>query len=283
MRAQLFVQGIGPERVLDKLARAHVPVLAARRAQKNAVVLTVAAKDCKKVFAILRGSCYNIKKVRPLGLMRLKGARRFFSLAAGAVLALFCVLALERRVLTIEVEGSGAYYEGEVRAILQEGGITPLSPAPEQTALLTSRILSLPRVSFASLHFEGGVLTVLIEVSDEEEIFSPAPLISPKAGVLEELVVLRGTPCAEIGQQVEAGQTLISERVLIGEREESVLVVGYAVLLCPVDGVFEGSEEAAFEAARLAFGEDAELFSEKSEEGWRIYGQARTEVSSHMQ
>ena len=170
-----------------------------------------------------------------------------------------------------------------MRTILREGGIAPLSPAPKQTALLTSRILSLPRVSFASLHFEGGVLTVLIEVSDEEEIFSPAPLISPKAGVLEELVVLRGTPCAEIGQQVEAGQTLISERVLIGEREESVLVVGYAVLLCPVEGVFEGSEEAAFEAARLAFGEDAELFSERTEEGWRIYGQARTEVSSHMQ
>ena len=273
MKAQLVIQGIGPERVLDKLARAHVPVLAARRTQKNAVVLTVAAKDCKKVFAILRGSCYNIKKVRPLGLMRLKGARRLFSLAAGAVLAIACVLALERRVLSIEVQGSGAYYEGEVRAILQEGGIT----------LLTSRILSLPRVSFASLRFEGGVLTVLVEVSDEEDVFSPAPLKSPKAGVLEELVVLRGTPCAEAGQQVEAGQTLISERVTYGEREEKVLVVGYAVLLCPVEGVFQGSEEAALEAARLAFGEDAELFSEKTEEGWRIYGQARTEISSHMQ
>ena len=215
--------------------------------------------------------------------MRLKGARRLFSLAAGAVLAIACVLALERRVLSIEVQGSGAYYEGEVRAILQEGGITPLSPAPTQTALLTSRILSLPRVSFASLRFEGGVLTVLVEVSDEEDVFSPVPLKSPKAGVLEELVVLRGTPCAEAGQQVEAGQTLISERVTYGEREEKVLVVGYAVLLCPVEGVFQGSKEAALEAARLAFGEDAELFSEKTEEGWRIYGQARTEISSHMQ
>ena len=198
-------------------------------------------------------------------------------------MAIACVLALERRVLSIEVQGSGAYYEGEVRAILKEGGITPLSPAPTQTALLTSRILSLPRVSFASLRFEGGVLTILVEVSDEEDVFSPAPLKSPKAGVLEELVVLRGTPCAEVGQQVEAGQTLISECVTYGEREEKVLVVGYAVLLCPVEGVFQGSEEAALEAARLAFGEDAELFSEKLEEGWRIYGQARTEISSHMQ
>ena len=47
--------------------------------------------------------------------------------------------------------------------------------------------------------------------------------------------------------------------------------------------MFQGSEEAALEAARLAFGEDSELFSEKTEEGWRIYGQARTEISSHMQ
>ena len=62
-----------------------------------------------------------------------------------------------------------------------------------------------------------------------------------------------------------------------------MLVVGYAVLLCPVEGVFRGSEEAAFEAARLAFGGDAELFSEKTEEGWRIYGTARMEISSHMQ
>ena len=39
----------------------------------------------------------------------------------------------------------------------------------------------------------------------------------------------------------------------------------------------------AFEAARLAFGEEAELFSERTEEGWRIYGSARLTVSSHMQ
>ena len=284
MRAELLIEGLGVERVLDKLARAHIPVLAARRTQKNALHLTVAAKESKKVFAILRGSCYNVKKVRPVGGARLvKACLRFPGLLLGGALTLAAVLALETRVLKIEVEGSGAYYEEEVRAILQEGGVTPLSPAPERTALLSSRILSLPRVSFASLRFEGGVLRVLVEVSDEEEIFSPAPLKSPEAGILEELVVLRGTPCAEVGQQVEAGQTLISECVLIGEREEKVLVVGCAVLLCPVEGVFQGSKEAAFEAARLAFGEEAELFSERTEEGWRIYGSARLTVSSHMQ
>lgn len=272
------------ERVLGKLAREHIPVLAARRVQKNALAVTVAAKDSKKVFAILRGSCYNVKKVRPLGAARVREAvRRSCGLVCGGALALGLVCALETRVLKVEITGSGAYYESEVLALLAEDGIGPLAPVPEKTELLTSRILELPRVSFASLRFEGGVLTVCVEVSDGETAWDRAPMKAPRAGILEELVVLRGTPCAAVGQEVEAGQTLISERVLYGEREERVIVMGYAVLRCPVEGVFAGSKEGAFDAARLAFGEDAELFSEKTEEGWRIYGTARLTIASHIQ
>lgn len=284
MRNELLVEGLGTERVLGKLAREHIPVLAARRVQKNALAVTVAAKDSKKVFAILRGSCYNVKKVRPLGAARVREAvRRSLGLVCGGALALGLVCALETRVLKVEITGSGAYYESEVLALLAEDGIGPLAPAPEKTELLTSRILELPRVSFASLRFEGGVLTVCVEVSDGETAWDRAPMKAPRAGILEELVVLRGTPCAAVGQEVEAGQTLISERVLYGEREERVIVMGYAVIRCPVEGVFAGSEEGAFDAARLAFGEDAELFSEKTEEGWRIYGTARLTIASHIQ
>lgn len=284
MRNELLIEGLGTERVLGKLAREHIPVLAARRVQKNALAVTVAAKDSKKVFAILRGSCYNVKKMRPLGAARVREAvRRSLGLVCGGALALGLVCALETRVLKVEITGSGAYYESEVLALLAEDGIGPLAPAPEKTALVASRILSLPRVSFASLRFEGGVLTVCVEVSDGETVWDRAPMKAPRAGILEELVVLRGTPCAAVGQEVEAGQTLISERVLYGEREERVIVMGYAVIRCPVEGVFAGSEEGAFEAARLAFGEDAELFSEKTEEGWRIYGTARLTIASHIQ
>ena len=284
MRNELLIEGLGTERVLGKLAREHIPVLAARRVQKNALAVTVAAKDSKKVFAILRGSCYNVKKVRPLGAARVREAvRRSLGLVCGGALALGLVCALETRVLKVEITGSGAYYESEVLALLAEDGIGPLAPAPEKTELLTSRILELPRVSFASLRFEGGVLTVCVEVSDGETVWDRAPMKAPRAGILEELVVLRGTPCAAVGQEVEAGQTLISERVLYGEREERVIVMGYAVIRCPVEGVFAGSEEGAFEAARLAFGEDAELCSEKAEEGWRIYGTARLTIASHIQ
>ena len=59
--------------------------------------------------------------------------------------------------------------------------------------------------------------------------------------------------------------------------------MGYAVLLCPVEGIFEGTEEGAMQAAYLEYGEDAELRAEPVEGGWRIYGQARVIISSHMQ
>ena len=284
MREQLLIEGLGVERVPDKLKRGQVTVLAARRTQKNRLIVTVDRKDSKKVFAILRGSCYNVKKLRPLGLARLvEGCRRAAGLVLGGLLFCALVLFFESRVLRVEVTGSGAYYEGDVLTILEEGGVVPLSPAPERTELLTSRILSLPRVSFASLSFEGGTLTVQVEVSDEETVFSPAPLKATQRGTLLELVVLRGTPLAEVGQEVEKGQTLISERVSYGEREETVLVVGYAVLLCPVEGIFEGTEEGAMQAAYLEYGEDAELRAEPVEGGWRIFGQARVIISSHMQ
>ena len=284
MREALYIEGIGVERVPDKLKRGRVTVLAARRTQKNALVVTVLKKDSKKVFAILRGSCYNVKKVRPLGLWRLiRACRARTGLIFGAVLFLALVLFFESRILRIEVSGSGAWYEGEVLAILEEGGVSPLSPAPEKTALLTSRILSLPRVSFASLTFEGGTLTVQVEVSDEEAVFTPTPFRAERAGTLKELVVLRGTPAAEVGQEVKAGDLLISERVFYGEREEKVLVVGYAVLLCPVEAFFAGTREGALEAAHLTFGADADLSAEPVEGGWRIFGQARFTFSSHMQ
>ena len=96
MRNELLVEGLGTERVLGKLAREHIPVLAARRVQKNALAVTVAAKDSKKVFAILEGPCYNITKVRPSLFRRLLGGvKKYAGLLAGAALFLAAVRTLE--------------------------------------------------------------------------------------------------------------------------------------------------------------------------------------------
>ena len=65
MRAiELEIEGLSAHRAVERLRREHIAVLSARRTQKNAVAVCVDANDRKKVFAILRDTCYNIKKVR---------------------------------------------------------------------------------------------------------------------------------------------------------------------------------------------------------------------------
>ena len=148
-RAEFEVEGLGVERVVDKLRAAGISVLSAVKTQKNGVRIAVEGKHRKKVFAILRCSCYNVTKVRARGSERLVAAGvKTAGLFAGAAVALFAVLAFQSRVLRIEVVGSGAYYEAEVREILSRGGVEIFSPAPKDENALAAEILSLPRVSF---------------------------------------------------------------------------------------------------------------------------------------
>lgn len=57
---EIFIEGIGAARAVEKIVQGGVPVLAAR-VQKKGVTVRVDGKHREKVFAILRGSCYNGK------------------------------------------------------------------------------------------------------------------------------------------------------------------------------------------------------------------------------
>ena len=81
------IESLSAHRVVDKLARAGIEVLGAEKIQKNAVTVWVNGKDRKKVFAILRGSCYNIKKVTYRGIFRASVRQRYRFCAAQAVRA----------------------------------------------------------------------------------------------------------------------------------------------------------------------------------------------------
>ena len=69
-RAELEIRALNAFQAVEKLSRAGIEVFSARLNEKNSITLQVNRKDLQKVFAILRGSCYNIKKVRPRGVSR---------------------------------------------------------------------------------------------------------------------------------------------------------------------------------------------------------------------
>ena len=263
------IEGLGAERVAEKLVRGGVPVLGARIVQKNVVRIRVDGKHGKKVFAILQGSCYNIKKSRPVGWERVVHAfMKHAGLAVGAVLFVCAVVFFQGRILKIDVVGSGAYYRAEVLSVLSERGASFLAPVPAEKAGITARILALPRVSFCSLSHEGGVLTVRVEVEDEALPLVVGALTAPADGTVESLTVVRGRACVSVGDEVRAGDPVAEPAA--GEN----YVIARVAVRYAVDAEYTGSEESARAQSYLDYGEIADLQSQKTGNGWRITGSA---------
>lgn len=279
---EIFIEGIGAARIVEKLVQGGVPVLAAR-VQKKGVLVRVDGKDCEKVFAILRGSCYNGKKVRFAGLLRL--LRRIparAGLLVGAALFFAAVLFCQSRVLRIEVTGSGAYYEAEVLRALAREGTGFFSAPPADRARLTAEILALPRVSFCSVSHAGGVLRIEVEVSDDAAPLAGGNLVTPVSGRVESLTVLAGTARAAVGDEVAAGDVLVENVTAVGEEYLPVTVIASAAVRYAVDAVYAGNREQALAKAYLDHGEIEGLQMQMTGEEWRVTGEAIASISLNL-
>lgn len=269
---EIEVESLSPDRAVERLRREGIVVLSAKRTQKNTALIVIDGKDRKKAFAILQKSCYNRKKVRAVGLVRIREAlSRGVGLLAGCLAAFGFVLFAQSRVLRVEVEGSGAYLRSEVESILQESGVKPFSPLPKESSALVASVLRLPRVCFCAMGSEGGVLTVRVEVENGLSSSSES-LVAPAAGTVEELLVLRGTPLVSVGDEVGLGDLLVGGYALYGEDVRPVEVVARAKIVFPVKAEYETDEESARAQALLDFGSLSDMTLKKTERGWLVEG-----------
>ncbi len=282
-RCGFDVEGLNAWRVAEKVSAAGVPVLRACRTAKNGIYLEVAYKDRKKVFAILRGSCYNVKRVRPRGLSRAvaRCAARAGLLVGAAMFALLVPL-VQTRVLKIDVVGSGAYYEREVLEILAREGVSLFSGRPREFSSVRAQVLALPRVSFCSVRAEGGVLTVDVEVSDEAAPLAAGALYVPVSGTVEELIVVRGTAAVAVGDAVSAGDVAVDNGVWVGETRREVYVIAEIKVAFPVAREYPLSEAGALSQAALDYGELTEIHTEKTENGWLVAGTAHRTAARNL-
>lgn len=286
-RTQLYIEGLSAWRAADKLVKGGIGVLSMQKTEKNAVLIEVESKQFKKAFAILRGSCYNVKKVRYRGLtfLRKKIVRRIGLLAGAGAFILF-TLCMQARVLRIDVAGSGAYYGREVREILNRGGVTVLGTMPSDTAKITAEILSLPRVSFCTIAKSGGIVTVEVQVSDDNAAISGRPLLAPASGRVEEITVVRGTALVAVGDEVSEGSVVVED----GEYSDGespvrrpVIVIARVKIAFGFSRSYACAEEReALAQAELDFGELRGIHTEKTEDGWRVEGTASVSASINL-
>lgn len=265
------ISASSPSHALEMIARAGIAVYGAERIAPGKLKIRVKCKETKKIFAIFRGSCYTVTKDKRARLAKVVSrALRRPGILAGA--ALFALGAFFVNVPVLRIDVYAAYSATAAREVLAEAGIRPLSLCSEAQAEEVRRaLLSLPGVVFASVEKEGCVLTVRLQEEQDTPLPSPARSLSaPRAGVVEELTVLRGTALVSEGDAVEAGQELAAGYFLTesGEKRETFAVARCA-LLCEWSGDFyseERSEDAAagaIAAAQLSAG--GELVSARAE------------------
>lgn len=216
------IDTLTPPRALTKLARGGVAVYDVEKIGTAKLRMRVKSKDLQKIFAIFPQSCYTVKVIKSVGLKKYIDAakKRAALLAAGAVFVAVCI-GSGAFVLRIRFEGSGSHYRREAMPLLASAGIGVFSPYSEEKGERAERLLmDLPSVSFCSVKKEGSVVTVTIEENAEIPVAErEKQFLCPADGKVESLTVIRGTPLVAEGEEVKAGQNLVSGTVVTGEGE----------------------------------------------------------------
>lgn len=213
--AKYHIQGLNIERLLNKLAKEGIDVFSVHRPKQNVLRFSVRLSDDQKVFAILKGMCYNIK-TRKIGGY---GYPLYFLLkrpgiVLGAAIFLFAALFADNTIFRFQVTGSGAVYGQEIIALLNDSGIEEgkrFSSVDFDSA--ENLILrNFERLSFVTVRKHGNTLLVDAAMSgDKPPVVDTAPkdVVSDVSGTLSRAVVLRGTLLVKPGDEVREGDVLV--------------------------------------------------------------------------
>ena len=252
-----------PRQAIFKLAREGVPVYNCKKSGAY-FIFSVPDNLIKKVFAIFARPCYNITIEKKSPLFRFKNfcKKRAFLLVGGLIF-IFSACLSNAFVLRVEVTGSGSYLNSAVRSVLYDCGVREhsLYEGGNEAAII-SRVLALPDVVFCSVQKRGSVLYVDVQTNTESGTRADySPLKADRAGTVENIVAICGTPCVSVGESVAAGDTLIAAYSAADGQNISCLAVGYATLSCTGSVSYAAERESeenlnsAYAAALLYVGD----------------------------
>lgn len=256
-----IVEGVMPERALNRLQKAGIAVFQAKKIKKMQILFHISKKDIEKAFAIypnmcynnIRGSVYTFTRVGALSTReRVIRAHKAVGVLLGALVFVIAVLAASVLVLRIEVVGSSVY-EREARALLRENGIALFSVYPEgKEEQLAAEILAFDGVEFCSVQKRGNTVRVEIRQNALPSVLNEdGDLVAPRSGIIESAVALGGTLLKKAGEETQAGESLVGSYLLTADGASApARVVAKAKLIC-LEQVTADSEEQAFAEAML--------------------------------
>ena len=229
------VEGLNLDRLIGTLSRRGIRLYRMRKINRKTLKFSLKNEDKQKFFAIMENMCYNVTETGEYGLGMIPA---LLGRHPGAVLGVFLLafsLFFGDAVMTgVQFSGSGALYAAEAERTLEECGVRPFTFfAAYDRDELERLLLKNPHFSFASVKKEGNRLVVELALADEETpLFGEKKaLVSPVAGEIEYVKIYRGSALVAPGDRVERGALLIEGKVLSGEEELEVSVLGEVGIL----------------------------------------------------
>lgn len=231
------IEGLNLDNLINHLAKQGIRLYNVKKIQNKRLIVDVNHIDSKKLFAIAKNLCYNIKKVKNTGRdYPLIVLFKRVGLILGAVIALFTIFTFNDLVLSVDYVGSGSVYKAQAQEVLYQNDVGQFTrfSSLDLRALEDQILAKSKSFSFVSCHKRGSRLIIELILSDKKDNLltgKAEKMTAQTSGVIERIKVYRGNALVKAGDSVKKGDLLVGGYVTIKEQEVFVGVIAYASIL----------------------------------------------------
>ena len=213
--ASCEIEGGNLDRFINTLRVRGVNLYRVKKISRVKMSLAVKRADGKKLFAIAKELCYNIKNFRYAGILSpLYYLAKNLGVLIGAII--FCVgaVAFNDVVLSIDCYGTGAVLYREVEELLNEKGVCKFSrfSSINLKELSNTILANSPNLSFVECQKSGNHLKINLILSQTASgtlTGTCEKMVSADSGEIVKIKVYRGLSKVSVGDLVDKGAVLV--------------------------------------------------------------------------
>ncbi len=215
LRCVYSIIGKNVDYIVEFLHRKGVSVYFFDKTSSSSAKICIDFKQRNKLFAICNNMSYNITKVYYKGLLSpFKTAIDNIGFVLGAILFTIICVFMQDFIFSVEVVGTGSCFASQTIEVAKEAGAEPFNRFSSLNfdAISNAILKQNKMLSFVSLKQTGNRLVIEAQLNNSYMntlTNSGEDVLSECDGVIEEIVVLRGTKLKNVGDSVTKGEVLV--------------------------------------------------------------------------
>ena len=236
---EICILGESTERFLNMCSYHNIKLFDVRKTE-DGCFMKIHASDFFLLKNIIKKSHVKVRIVRKEGIyfqFKKQAKRKIFFIAS-----FFCLLLLwigSRFLWGIKIEGNYAVTDDLIIDYLQENGIYYGMPLSQISIydLKTNLRNTYDEITWVSIYLEGTNLHISLKENDTIKPKTPSisthtDLITDETGIVESVLVRKGTAMVKVGDEVTKGDILISGKIEISGEDGTI----QEIRSCKADG-----------------------------------------------